>query len=254
VSEAKPVLIASDAHLGAAPPEQERAFLGWLERAGDTASHIVLNGDVFDFWFEYRWGTTRGHEVVLGILREIVAAGVPVTLVGGNHDWWGGARLRDEIGVDVVYDPEVRELAGKRAFLAHGDGLGRGDAGYRLLQMVLRGRPTRWAFGMLPPDIGDRIARGVSRTERKWDEWGPPQEARSRALAEWAEARLLADPELELVVLGHTHRPLLREVQAAGAGPRKWYVNTGDWVVHRSYVVLECGQDPRLLEWDGGAP
>ena len=249
MSSAKPVLIASDAHLGAAPPHQERAFLRWLEHAGRTAGEIILNGDVFDFWFEYRRGTTKGHEAVLDILRCVVDSGVPVTLVGGNHDWWGGAHLRDEIGMTVQPEPSVRDLAGRRAFLAHGDGLGRGDVGYRLLKGVLRGRATRWAYGLLPPSVGDRIARAVSRTGRKWDEWGPHQEARSRALAEWAEAHLLAEPELELVVLGHTHRPILREVRAG-----QWYVNTGDWVVHRSYVVLERGRPPRLLEWEGDAP
>lgn len=246
MSATKPVLVASDAHLGAAPREQEQAFLEWLEHASGAASRIVLNGDLFDFWFEYRTGTTRGHAAVLERLKRTVASGVPVTLVGGNHDWWGGRHLRDEIGLEVVREPGLRDLAGRRAFLAHGDGLGRGDLGYVLLRSVLRGRATRWAFGMLPPRVGDRIARGVSRTEQKWGEWGPQQEARSRALAQWAEARLLADPELELVVLGHTHRPLLREVRAG-----QWYVNTGDWVVHRSYVVLEPDRAPRLLEWDG---
>jgi UDP-2,3-diacylglucosamine hydrolase len=249
VIPAKPVLIASDAHLGGAPPEQERAFLRWLERAAEGASSIVLNGDLFDFWFEYRSGTTRGHAEVLDLLRRIVAGGVPVTLVGGNHDWWGGAYLREEIGVELLAEPEVRCFAGRRTFLAHGDGLGRGDLGYRLLKGVLRGRFTRWAYGSLPPALGDRIARGVSRTGRKWDEWGPHQEARSQALEEWAKSRLVSEPELDLVVLGHTHRPLLREVRAG-----QWYVNTGDWVVHRSYVVLETGREPRLLEWDGGSP
>jgi UDP-2,3-diacylglucosamine hydrolase len=249
VSAAKPVLIASDAHLGGAPPQQERAFLQWLEHAADVASSLILNGDLFDFWFEYRTGTTRGHDVVLGLLRRIVEAGVPVTLVGGNHDWWGGSYLREEIGLELLLEPDVRDIAGRRAFLAHGDGLGRGDLGYRLLKAVLRGRLTRRAFGALPPRLGDWVARGVSRTGRKWDEWGPHQENRSRTLAEWAEAHLLAHPELELVVLGHTHLPLLREVRAG-----QWYVNTGDWVRHRSYVVLERGRDPRLVEWDGGRP
>jgi UDP-2,3-diacylglucosamine hydrolase len=249
VSATKPVLLASDAHLGGAPAEQERAFLAWLEHAGDAASRIILNGDVFDFWFEYRTGTTRGHEVVLDLLRRVVDGGVPVTLVGGNHDWWGGPYLRDEIGLELLAAPDVREVAGRRTFLAHGDGLGRGDVGYRLLKSVLRGRLMCAAFATLPPALGDRVARGVSRTGRKWDEWGPHQEARSRVLAAWAEARLLSDPELDLVVLGHTHRPLLREVRAG-----QWYVNTGDWVTHRSYVVLEPSRDPRLLEWDGGAP
>jgi UDP-2,3-diacylglucosamine hydrolase len=249
VSDAKPVLIASDAHLGAAPPEKERAFLDWLEHAGRTAGEIILNGDLFDFWFEYRGGTTRGHDAVLDLLRRVVEGGLPVTLVGGNHDWWGGAYLRDEIGLTLQQEPRIRDLAGRRGFLAHGDGLGRGDLGYRILKGVLRGGATRWAYGQLPPGLGDRIARAVSRTGRKWDEWGPHQEERSRALAEWAEGRLLAEPELDLVVLGHTHRPLLREVRRG-----QWYVNTGDWVIHRSYAVLERDRPPRLVEWDAAAP
>ena len=246
MSAAKPVWLASDAHLGAAPPEQERAFLAWLEHAAVAASRIILNGDLFDFWFEYRTGPTRGHDAALSLLRQIVESGVGVTLVGGNHDWWGGPYLRDVIGVEFLQDPVVRDVSGKRTFLAHGDGLGSGDAGYRLLRSVLRGRATRWAFGALPPRLGDRIARGVSRTERKWEEWGRRQEARSRTLEDWAAGKLLSDRELELVVLGHTHRPLLREVR-----PGQWYVNTGDWVVHRSYVVLERDRAPDLLEWNG---
>jgi UDP-2,3-diacylglucosamine hydrolase len=248
VPATRPILIASDAHLGAAPPQQEQAFLAWLERAADVASRIILNGDLFDFWFEYRRGTTRGHDDALALLKEVVDRGVPVTLVGGNHDWWGGAHLREEIGVEFLQEPVVRDLAGRRTFLAHGDGLGKGDGGYRLLKAILRGRAIRWAYGSLPPWLGDGLARGVSRTGHKWDEWGEHQEKRSAALKAWAEGRLLSDRELGMVVLGHTHRPLLREVRTG-----QWYVNTGDWVVHRSYVALEEGEPPRLLEWDGGA-
>lgn len=246
---AKPVLVASDAHLGGAPPDQERAFLAWLERAGAASSWIILNGDLFDFWFEYRAGPTRGHETVLAMLRRIVDAGVPVTLIGGNHDWWGGDYLRSTIGVEFFQDPVVRSVAGYRTLIAHGDGLGRGDPGYRLLKAILRGRATRSAFGALPPALGDALAKSVSRTGRKWDEWGEHQENRSKALARWAEDRLRAEPDLELILLGHSHRPLLRRVRPGG-----WYVNTGDWVRHRSYARLEPGADPVLREWDGGEP
>jgi UDP-2,3-diacylglucosamine hydrolase len=244
VTAAKPVLIASDAHLGGAPPHQERAFLAWLEQASRTASHIVLNGDLFDFWFEYRGGTTRGHDAVLACLRATVEGGVPVTLMGGNHDWWGGAYLREQIGVEFLQEPVVRYLGGHRTLLAHGDGLGRGDPGYRLLRTALRSPLTRGAFGALPPSLGDRVARAVSRTGHKWDVYTEGHLARSAALEAWALERLQADPELDLVVLGHTHVPLLRE-----AAPGRWYVNTGDWVKHRSYLTLAPGCAPALEEW-----
>jgi UDP-2,3-diacylglucosamine hydrolase len=241
----KPVLVASDAHLGSAPPEREAAFLTWLAGTPDRASSVILNGDLFDFWFEYRWGTTRGYDRVLAILRDLVAAGVPVTLVGGNHDWWGGRFLREEVGVEFLQDPVVRTYAGWKTLLAHGDGLRAGDLGYRVLKLVLRGHLTRFAFGLLPPVVGDRIARGVSQTKHRWD--GPTEEdrAKARGLEDWAVARLRDQPELDLVILSHTHIPLLREV-----APGRWYLNPGDWVHHATYAVLEEGVAPRIVNWE----
>lgn len=244
MTASKPVLLASDAHLGASPPDHRDAFLEWLEYAGSEAREIILNGDLFDFWFEYRWGITRGHDDVLDRLKAIIGAGVPVTLVGGNHDWWGGSYLRDEIGVHFLPQPERRSIAGHEAFLAHGDGLGTGDHGYQLMKRVLRSPVTRFAFGLLPVSVGDRIAGGVSNTEDRWDQWGARQEARSAALEEFAVGMLRDDPELDLVLLGHTHLPLIREVDAG-----RWYVNSGDWVFHQSYVVLREGEPPELLDW-----
>ena len=238
------MLLASDVHLGAVRSSREQDFLAWLAHAAGVAGWIIVNGDLFDFWFEYRTGPTGGHDEVLRALRATVDSGVPVTLMGGNHDWWGGRFLREEIGVEFLQDPVVREIAGRRALLAHGDGLGKGDLRYLALRTVLRGRLTRWAFGSLPPRVGDRIARRVSRTEHKWDDWGEKQRSRSEALQDWAESRLREDTELELVLLGHTHDPRIRKV-----APGKWYVNSGDWVRHRSYVTLEVGCEPRLSEW-----
>jgi UDP-2,3-diacylglucosamine hydrolase len=105
---------------------------------------------------------------------------------------------------------------------------------------------TRWAFRWLHPDLGARVARRVSATDHRAD--GPQEHDRDRAAAleAWAVGKLAAEPRLELVVLGHTHIPALREV-----APGRWYLNAGDWVYHHSYAVLEPGEAPRLLEWSG---
>jgi UDP-2,3-diacylglucosamine hydrolase len=242
----KPVHIASDVHLGAAPPEKEAAFLSWLAHSAGVASEVVLNGDLFDFWFEYRSGVPRGHDRVLAVLREMVAAGVPVTLMGGNHDWWGGRFLREEVGVEFLQEPVVRTYVGLTTFLAHGDGLGRGDLRYRALRLLLRGHATRLAFGLLDPDLGGRVARRVSKTRERWGEATTDDRARAAALAAWAEAKLASCPELDLVVLGHTHIPCLDE-----PAPRRWYLNAGDWVVHSTYARLAEGAAPALLTWAG---
>ncbi|MEX2467810.1 MAG: UDP-2,3-diacylglucosamine diphosphatase [Gemmatimonadota bacterium] len=246
VTHAHPVYLASDVHLGAIPLEQEQAFMAWLEHAAGKASRIVVNGDLFDFWFEYRTGPTRGYDDILGLLRTIVDGGVPITLMGGNHDWWGGSYLTDEIGVEFLRHPVVRDFAGHRTFLAHGDGLGEGDLGYRLIKPVLRGPLTRWGFWMLPPWLGDRLAGRASRTGGRWAEPNARQQERARALEAWAVEKLEGEPDLDLVVLGHAHVPGIREVE-----PGRWYVNAGDWVYRRTYLVLEPGRPPLLTEWEG---
>lgn len=241
-----PIYVASDAHLGAISTDRTASFIRWLEHAGARASEIVINGDLFDFWFEYRHAIPRGHTRVLGALASIVDAGIPVRLVGGNHDWWGGSFLEDEIGLAFHRDPVRIELAGYRTYLAHGDGLGRGDLGYRLLRKVLRGRLTRWGFRWLHPDVGAGVARLVSETA-PGSEPGPRERGRATILEEWAVEKLRTEPDLDLVVLGHTHVPRLLEV-----GDGRWYINSGDWIYHRSYVVLDPSVPPRLVEWEEG--
>lgn len=241
-----PVFVTSDVHLGAISPARERAFLAWLEYAGARAGSIVLNGDLFDFWFEFRGGVPPGHDPVLELLRDVVQGGVPVTLMGGNHDWWGGPVLREEVGVEFLQKPEIRDVAGFRTLLAHGDGLGSGDLGYRILKSVLRGRPTRWAFALLPPRVGTAVAQRVTRTPDRGADPTESEKQRAIHLRSWAVRRLEEDPGLDLVILGHTHIPELRQVEVG-----RWYLNAGDWVHHRSYAVLREGEPPRLEEWGG---
>jgi UDP-2,3-diacylglucosamine hydrolase len=238
-----PAYVASDAHLGASPPEMEKAFSKWLEYAGECASLLFLNGDLFDFWFEWGSVVPSGHTRVLGILASIVDGGVPVHLMGGNHDWWGGRYLSEEIGLTLHHEEVRISLAGQRCLVAHGDGLGGGDLGYRMLKGVLRGSVSRRAFRWVHPDIATAIARRVSRTDAHG---GPDAKGRAAALENWARSRIASDEELDAVILGHCHIPARVEVE-----PGRFYLNAGDWLTHATYLVLDEGSPPQLLSWDG---
>ena len=96
--------------------------------------------------------------------------------------------------------------------------------------------------------MGAWIAARVSGTGEWTEDRARRNEVRARVLEEWSVAKLEAEQDLEMVVLGHTHVPRVREVS-----PGRWYVNSGDWVRHRSYVVLRQGDAPRLSEWEAGS-
>jgi len=241
----KPIHFASDIHLGAVPSETERAFVRWLIYTADCASELILNGDLFDFWFEYGSVIPGGHTRTLGALADLVDGGLPVTLMGGNHDWWGGKFLTDDIGLTFQRGPVVRDLAGLKTFIAHGDGLGRGDLSYRILKAGLRSRGARWLFRWLHPDMGAALASSISQTAARVGSSSGAEQARSEVLYEWAVEKLATEGDLDLIVLGHAHIPLLHE-----AGPSRFYVNLGDWINHRSYLVLKTGERPSLETWE----
>lgn len=241
----KPDYITSDVHLGAVPEERERSFLRFLSHTGAEAGRLLIPGDLFDFWFEYGEVIPGRHFRVLASLRELVDAGVPVILLGGNHDAWGGRFLEEHVGVSFHAGHLRTAIAGKPALLAHGDGLGRGDLKYRALKKVLRSRVTIAAFRALHPELGLKIARRVSTTEAKADD-DPGKQGRAAFIEEWARTQLAEDPSLGWVVCGHAHLPVLEEVE-----PGRYYVNAGDWLTHRSYVVVSGGGEPELCVWEG---
>ena len=145
--------IVSDTHLGAVPAATERAFIEFLRKIAPDARSLLINGDLFDFWFEWGDVIPSRHYRALAAIADLVDAGIPVTMVGGNHDAWGGKFLREQVGI-ALHDGVIRmTYAGKTALVAHGDGLGKGDVKYRMLKRVLRSKPAVWGFRILHPEI-----------------------------------------------------------------------------------------------------
>lgn len=247
VMSSGPVFLVSDVHLGAVPPRTEEAFRRWLLHVKASGSRLIINGDLFDFWFEYGSVIFSEHVRVLALLADLIESGIPVLIMGGNHDWWGGDFLRESIGVDFHREPVRIRVKGRSVLLAHGDGIGSGDPGYRILRLVLRSRLTRRLFRWLHPDLGVRIADRVSGTRAHVASGqGPGSDGRSKFLSAWATEQLEGDASLDIVALGHGHLPAVTEV-----APGRFYVNSGDWVVHRSYVTIDDSGRPALHEWEG---
>src|SRR5438874_3722770 len=197
----------SDAHLGFATRDVERSLIRFFRHLPGRARSLVINGDLFEFWFEWRRVMPRGTFRVLAALAELRDAGIDVLMVAGNHDCWGGEILRDDVGIDFRTDPWEGSLAGWRARIEHGDGLrGKPDRGYRALRRVLRHPLSIRLFRWLHPDLGSALATRSSHASRTY-----AARDGGAGLREAATHRLEGS-DLELLIYGHSHVAELRRL------------------------------------------
>lgn len=237
-----PCYVFSDAHLGFAKPDVEEAVLAFLRFVKGRAGSLLINGDLFEFWFEWRHVVPRSTFRVLAALAELRASGMPVLMTAGNHDCWGGDVLRNDVGIEFAESGRWQgDIAGWQAHVEHGDGLREvEDRRYRRLRAVLRNPLAVHAFRWLHPDLGTALAMHSSNASRTY---GARDEG--RGLREVALRTLTAHPELDLLIYGHSHFPAL-ERMATG----QVYANAGSWLDEPTYLLV-TPERIELNRWDG---
>jgi UDP-2,3-diacylglucosamine hydrolase len=235
-----PCHVISDVHIGHASEAVERSLLGFLRSLPARGGSLLVNGDLFEFWFEWRTVVPRSGVRTLAALMDLRDAGIPVTMIAGNHDCWGGDVLRDA-GVDFRLGPLEDSVAGWRCRVEHGDGLRPvEDRGYRALRTVLRNRLAIRAYRALHPDLATRLAMGSSQTSRSYQ-----ARDQGRGLHAIASRSLAADPSLELLIYGHSHVAVLERMPSGNV-----FANAGSWLDTPTYLVVTPDRIA-MREWRG---
>ena len=220
--------MVSDAHLGVASPEIERSFVAFLRGLEGRAGSLVINGDLFDFWFEWRSVIPRRSFRALAALAELRDAGLPILWIAGNHDCWGGEVLREDVGADYRVGDWTGDIAGWNTRIEHGDGLrDREDRWYRFIKPVMRNPIAIKTFRMLHPDTATSVALGssnASRVHRARDE--------GRGLRNHAAATLAERKDLDLLIYGHSHVAALERINSGV------FANAGSWLEAPTYLVI----------------
>jgi UDP-2,3-diacylglucosamine hydrolase len=247
----KKTFFASDFHLGIdmrhTSLERERRIVRWLRHVAPQAEAIYLVGDMFEFWHDYKHVVPKGHTRILGTLAELRDGGLPIYFFRGNHDLWMDGYFEQELGIPVYNDPIQIQIGQKNFFIGHGDGLGPGDTGYKIMKKVFLNPFCRWAFRNLHPDLGIQIAlmaSGKSRAatpdaEKAWmgeeKEW----------LWQYCLGKLKAGVEPDFFVFGHRHLPIDRLLPNG----RSRYINLGEWMWAYSYAEFD-GEHMEIKYWE----
>jgi UDP-2,3-diacylglucosamine hydrolase len=242
ISPEKKIFFLSDFHLGIPDHKtsliRERLIISFLESIRNQAAAIFIVGDMFDFWYEYRKVVPKGYVRMLGKLGELTDAGVAVHFFVGNHDMWMTDYFQQELNIPVYFEPGEFEFAGKKFYIGHGDGLGPGDHGYKMLKRVFRNPFCRWLFGMLPPYLGMGLANYSSQRSRQ-----AAQEKEESFVSEEKEwlithsKEVLKQKHIDYFIFGHRHIPIDLPL-----GINSRYINLGDWIRYCTYAVFDGRQ------------
>ncbi|MCU0397063.1 MAG: UDP-2,3-diacylglucosamine diphosphatase [Cyclobacteriaceae bacterium] len=235
----KKIYFASDFHLGVpdavSSKAREKRIVRWLDSIKDDAHSIYLMGDIFDFWFEYKYAIPKGFIRLQGKLAELQDAGIPIAFFTGNHDMWMFNYFPDELGITVYKDPVILTCHDQRLMIGHGDGLGPGDASYKILKQIFRNPFCQWLFARLHPNLGIGLANYWSRKSRisntKREEVFQGEE--NEYLFSYCKS-MENTTHHDFYIFGHRHLPLDLSV-----GNNSRYINLGEWVHFNTYAEYD---------------
>lgn len=243
----KKVYFASDLHLGLPTRKEslprEKMFIKWLDRIKSDASELYLLGDIFDFWFEYHRVVPKGYNRFIGKIAEFTDAGIPVYFFTGNHDVWMFSYFQEELGVEVHRKPLIKEIHGKKFFLAHGDGLGKGDIGYKLLKSIFTSPTLQWLFARLHPNFSLWFGNQWSVSSRYSKEITHEFKGDDELITKFTRSEL-ANNYYDFFIFGHWHSPIIYPLT-----DKTNVVILGDWIVNNTYSVWD-GETFKLMRFD----
>ncbi len=238
MSKTKKIYFASDQHFGLPNHTKslvrEKKFITWLDEVKQDAEAIFLLGDLFDLWMEYKTVVPKGFVRVLGKLAEISDSGIPIHFFVGNHDLWMRDYFQKELNIPVYTKPTEFTFNNKTFLIGHGDGLGPGDKGYKMMKKVFTNPISRWLYRWLHPDFGVALAQRLSLKNKlisgeedikflgEENEW----------LVQYCKQKL-ETKHYDFFLFGHRHLPMDISLKHSK------YINTGDWISHFTYAVFD---------------
>jgi UDP-2,3-diacylglucosamine hydrolase len=241
------VCFISDVHLGLQVGDftgRERRLVSAIESLPDETTAVYLLGDIFDFWYEYKYVVPKGYTRFFGALARLSDRGVKLYFFKGNHDVWAFGYFRDELGMEILDEPYVTLIGDKKFCMGHGDGLPRDDKKYLFLRSVFHNKflqrmfsniHPRWAFALAGKwSVHNRLYRGTQKRLRL-DE---------HSLYKYVCEREKTQPA-DYYVFGHLHNP--GDVLTPAGG--KMYI-LGEWIMGCDYLLYESVSD--TMQWRTG--
>jgi UDP-2,3-diacylglucosamine hydrolase len=205
-------LFISDLHLQESHPRTAEAFFRFLAERAAHARQLYLLGDIFEYWAGDDDLDTPLHRRFVQALRGLVDAGVQVFWIAGNRDFLLGAGFAQAAGMQLLDEPHLIDVAGKRIALVHGDAQCTADTKYMEFRAQVRNPAWQAQFLAMPLAHRKQIIAGLREGSREAHA-GKSYEIMD--VTPEAVGALFASTRADVIIHGHTHRPGIHQVGAS---------------------------------------
>ena len=118
--------------------------------------------------------------------------------------------------------------------MGHGDGLGPGDSGYKILKKIFTSSFCQWLFARIHPNLGISIAEFWSKRSRISNGL---KDEKNHGEKEWLTnycKEIMKIKSIDYFIFGHRHLPLDVDL-----GNNIRYINLGEWVNYKTYAIFD---------------
>lgn len=231
------VVVISDVHLGTYGCHAQE-LLRYLKSI--KPKKIILNGDIIDIWQFSKSYWPQAHMQVIKYLTGLIAKGIKVEYITGNHDEMLRKFVGFKLGSFRIQNKLLLELDGCQAWIFHGDVFDvtmqhskwlakLGAKGYDLLILI-----NRFVNFLSVKFNGNKILLSKSVKNRV--------KSAVAFINKFEEtcADIAIDNGYDYVVCGHIHQPEIKAIKTSKG--EVTYLNSGDWIENLTALEYSGGQ------------
>ena len=192
---------------------------------------LIIGGDFFDYWFEYKNEIPKGYQNLLESLRDLYNHNINIHYIVGNHDYWDFGYLNKITGVNIYKSDLEFEYNNKKILITHGDGILKSDYSYRFMKKIIRSKIFIYIYRLFPAKLTCQLAKKISKSSSDYNHHNKYINIIKNDTLEYAEKKW--NNNIDIVCIGHYHQTGINNY-----GNKK-LIYLGDWLSKYTVTVFD---------------
>lgn len=223
-----PLYFISDNHFMMTFDDKEITRRGLLfslfEEIRKTGGTLIIGGDFFDFWFDYKHVFPKYYFDIVYELSRLNKSGIEIHYLAGNHDFWDFGFLTEQAGCIFHAGDFEFLLDDQKILITHGDGLLHDDNGYRLMKKIIRHPICISLFRGLHANLGCGLAKYISNTSNRYNQLNDKTQLIRDEITQFARQEWMG--KYHTILIGHYHQVGFHHEE------KFQLIWLGDWIQH----------------------